>query len=62
MNPPTDSRRILNASEEGFRTTFDQVAVGLGFLTLDLEWAWVNRRLCQVLDSSEEELLQRSCL
>jgi PAS domain S-box-containing protein len=52
----------LRESEEGFRTTFDQVAVGLGFLTLDLEWTWVNRRLCQILGAAEEDLLQRSCL
>jgi PAS domain S-box-containing protein len=77
MNAPTDfdltdaegpakALREIEArprkSEEGLGATFDQVAVGLGFLTPDLEWTWVNRRLCQILGFSVEELLQRSCL
>jgi two-component system cell cycle sensor histidine kinase/response regulator CckA len=52
----------LRESEQRFRTTFEQAAVGLGHLTLDGEWTWVNRRLCQILGYSQEELLQKSCL
>jgi PAS domain S-box-containing protein len=52
----------LRESEERFRTTFEQVGVGLGHLTLAGEWTWVNRRLCQILGYTREELLQKSCL
>jgi PAS domain S-box-containing protein len=51
----------LRESEERFRTTFDQVPVGLGYLTLDGEWTGVNRRLCQILGYTQEELLHKSC-
>jgi PAS domain S-box-containing protein len=51
----------LRESEERFRTTFEQVAVGLGHLTLAGEWTWVNRRLCQIFGYTREELLQKSC-
>jgi PAS domain S-box-containing protein len=52
----------LRESEERFRTTFEQVGVGLGHLTLAGEWTWVNRRLCQIFGYTREELLQKSCL
>ena len=52
----------LCQSEEQFRTTVEQAAVGLGHLTLDGEWTWVNRRLCQILGYTREELLQKTCL
>jgi PAS domain S-box-containing protein len=52
----------LRESEQRFRTTFEQAAVGLGHLTMDGEWTWVNRRLCQLFGYTQEELLQKSCL
>jgi PAS domain S-box-containing protein len=52
----------LRESEEQFRATLEQLGVGLGHLTLDGEWTWVNRRLCQILGHTQEELLQKSCL
>jgi PAS domain S-box-containing protein len=52
----------LRESEEGFRTTFEQVAVGLGHLTVDGKWTWANRRLCQILGYDLEDLMQKSCL
>ena len=52
----------LRESEERFRATVEQAAVGLGHLTLDGEWTWVNRRLCQILGYTQEELLQKGWL
>ncbi len=52
----------LCQSEEGFRTSFEQVAIGLGHLTLDGTWTWANRRLCQIVGYRLEELLQRTWL
>ncbi len=51
----------LRESEEGFRTTFDQVAAGLGHLSLEGEWTWINRHLCDMLGYTVEELLQKGC-
>jgi PAS domain S-box-containing protein len=52
----------LRESEQQYRTTFEQAAVGLGHLTLDGEWRCANRRLCQIFGYTQEELLQKSCL
>ena len=51
----------LRESEQ-VRATFEQVAIGLGHLTLDGRWTWVNRRLCQILGYTQEELQRRECL
>jgi two-component system cell cycle sensor histidine kinase/response regulator CckA len=54
----TESR--LRESEQQFRSTFEEAAVGLGHLNLNGEWTRTNRRLCQIFGYTQEELLQKS--
>ena len=49
--------QALRESEERFRATFEQAAVGVAHLGLDGRWQRVNERLCQMLGYSREELL-----
>jgi PAS domain S-box-containing protein len=48
----------LQESEERFRTTFDQAAVGIANVSLDGRWLRVNDRLCEIVGYSREEMLQ----
>ncbi len=48
----------LRASEERFRTTFEHIAIGMAHVAVDGSWLRVNRRLCEILGYSREELLQ----
>lgn len=50
----------LRASEERFRTAFEQAAVGMAQVGLDGRWLRVNRRLCDITGYSREELLERT--
>jgi len=50
----------LRASEERFRATFNQAAVGLAHVSLDGRYVLVNRKLCEILGYSAEELLQKT--
>ncbi|BAZ51160.1 PAS/PAC sensor signal transduction histidine kinase [Nostoc sp. NIES-4103] len=51
------SEQALKASEEKFRATFEQAAVGIAHLTVDGRWVRVNQKLCEILGYSQEELL-----
>lgn len=46
----------LTQSEEMFRSTFEQAAVGISYTSLDGTMQRVNRRCCDILGYSEEEL------
>src|SRR5215475_11496025 len=48
------------SSEERFRATFEQVAVGMAHNGLDGRWLRLNRKLCEIVGYSEPELLQMS--
>ncbi len=48
----------LRASEERFRSTFDQAAVGIAHVGLDGKWLCLNDKLCIILGYSQEELLK----
>jgi PAS domain S-box-containing protein len=50
----------LRASEERFRATFNQAAVGLAHVDLNGRYILVNRKLCEILGYSAEELLQKT--
>ena len=54
------AREVLRASEAQFRHAFDQVMIGIGFVGLDDRWLRVNPALCQLLKTSEAELLATS--
>ena len=47
----------LRESEERFRATFEQAAVGIGHTAPDGRWLRVNTKLCEIVGYSREELL-----
>ncbi|HZW24416.1 MAG TPA: MASE3 domain-containing protein [Gallionella sp.] len=50
----------LGAAEKEFRATFELAAVGVAHVSPDGRWLRVNRRLCDMLGYSREELLNRT--
>jgi len=50
----------LRISQERFRATFEQSAVGIGHLDFNGRWVRVNDRLCQIVGHSREELLNKT--
>ena len=55
-----EAEEALRASEERFRATFEQAAVGMAHVGLNGEWLRVNRRLREILGYPEGELLGMS--
>jgi diguanylate cyclase (GGDEF)-like protein/PAS domain S-box-containing protein len=59
----TQARRMerqvatLQESEELFRSAFDFAAIGMALVSTKGRWLQVNRSLCEILGSTEEELL-----
>jgi PAS domain S-box-containing protein len=51
--------RELQENEERFRTAFEQAAVGIAHVAPDGRWLRVNRKLCDIVGYSREELLQK---
>ncbi|HLN85988.1 MAG TPA: PAS domain S-box protein, partial [Candidatus Limnocylindrales bacterium] len=54
------SREALRESEELFRSTFENAAVGIAHVTTDGHWLRVNDKLCQILGYSREQLLAKT--
>lgn len=54
------AEQVLQDSEERFRATFEQAAVGIAQVAPDGRWLQVNRKLCDIVGYSREELLQRT--
>lgn len=54
----TVAEEKLRESEERFRSTFDQAAVGVAHVGTDGRWLWVNEKLQEMLGYTEEELLE----
>jgi PAS domain S-box-containing protein len=54
------AEQTLRDTEEKFRATFEQAAVGIGHNATDGRWLRVNHKLCEFLGYSAQELLQRS--
>jgi two-component system sensor histidine kinase/response regulator len=50
----------LRESEERFRGTFENAAVGIGHLSSEGRWIRVNQRLCAITGYTREELLGRT--
>ena len=48
----------LHESEERFRATFEQAAVGISHIAPGGRWLRVNKKLCDILGYSEQELLR----
>ncbi|WP_170285877.1 PAS domain S-box protein [Propionivibrio limicola] len=47
----------LQESEARFRATFEQAAVGIAHVAPDGRWLRVNKKLCEILGYSQQELL-----
>src|SRR5688572_20258725 len=56
----TPSSGTSPESEERFRATLEQAAIGVGHQTLDDKWVWMNQRWCEIVGFSKEELLTRN--
>jgi PAS domain S-box-containing protein len=57
VTEPNKTARELKESEERFRATFEQAAVGVAHNALDGRWLRVNQRLCDIVGYSREEFL-----
>jgi PAS domain S-box-containing protein len=53
------TRAVLEESEERFRSTFEQAAVGIAHVGLDGRWLRVNQKLCAIVGYPADELLAR---
>ncbi len=51
------AERALNLSEQRFRGTFENAAIGLAHIGLDGRWLRVNQTICRITGYSEAELL-----
>ncbi len=56
------SEEALRDSEERFRGTFENAAVGIGHLGPDCRYLRVNQKLCEILGYDRSELLGVACL
>ncbi|MDY6900423.1 MAG: PAS domain S-box protein [Cyanobacteriota bacterium] len=54
------SEKALRQSEERFRSTFEQAAVGICHADKNGKFIRVNQKLCDILGYTREELLQRT--
>lgn len=52
--------KSLAASEMQFRKTIQLAPIGMALTSLDGEFLTINKALCELLESSEEQLIQRS--
>ncbi len=51
------SEFAIKESEERFRSTFEQAAIGVAHVGLDGRWLRVNQKLCDIVGYTESELL-----
>jgi PAS domain S-box-containing protein len=54
------AEEALRESEERFRATFEQAAVGISHNALDGRWLRVNQKLCEIIGYCREELLEKT--
>jgi PAS domain S-box-containing protein len=47
-------------SEERFRATFYQAAVGIAQISIDGQWLLINDRFCEILGYSRDELKKKT--
>lgn len=48
----------LKESEEPFRNTFEQAAVGIAHVRLDGNFIRINQKFCDIVGYSEQEMLK----
>lgn len=56
----TLTEQRLRDTEERFRATFEQAAVGIAHVALDGRWMRVNQKLCDIVGYRADELLART--
>ena len=59
----TEQRQLLHAlqqSQERYRATFEQAAVGMAHVSLDGRWLQVNDQLCRMTGYSRDDLLSHT--
>ncbi|MBW4577111.1 MAG: PAS domain S-box protein [Aphanothece sp. CMT-3BRIN-NPC111] len=52
------AEEALRESEQRFRATFEQAAVGIAHVSTDGQWLMVNQKLCDIVGYTREELLK----
>ncbi|MTJ80409.1 MAG: PAS domain S-box protein, partial [Telmatospirillum sp.] len=52
------SEAALRASEQRFRATFEQAAVGLAIVSPEGQWIRVNHKMCEIVSYTHDELLR----
>jgi PAS domain S-box-containing protein len=52
------AEELLRNSEEHFRNTFEQAAVGMSIVSPSGVWLRINQRLCRILGYSHDELIK----
>jgi PAS domain S-box-containing protein len=52
------AKQAVRESEERFRATFEQAAIGMGHVSNDGHWLRVNQKLCDIIGYTHEELLE----
>jgi PAS domain S-box-containing protein len=57
---PHDHGDMLLESEQQFRTTLEAAPVGVGHVAPDGTWLFVNRKLCDIVGYTRDELLART--
>ncbi len=50
----------LRESEERFQATFEQAAMGIALVAPDGRWLRINRKLCDIVGYSQDEMLTRT--
>lgn len=60
MKKKRSSRELLEESEERFRVTFEQAAVGIAHVNPNGKFLRVNQRFCDIVKCSREEMLSTS--
>ena len=55
-----EAEDALRASEERFRATFEQAAVGLAHVAPDGTWLRVNQKLCSIVGYGRDELVTKT--
>lgn len=54
------SEQVLRESEESFRATFNQTAVGIAHVAPDGKFLRINQKFCDIAGYSQEEMLRRT--
>lgn len=55
-----ESQKKIRESEEHFRSTFEQAAVGMAHASLDGDFLRVNSKLCDIIGYSEDEIIGKN--